>query len=192
VAAAPEHSYILAFSPQNLKYDGSFHAIKVTLADRKDVDVQARVGYFAPRRLDDPAETAREEIREALFSREEIHDLPADLHSEFTRLGPGKARLNVQIHVGLEPLHFRKGDGRSSAELTVAIGLFDRNSVYVDGKRTDVELRLKDERFDQWMRSGIKIGYTLDVQSGSYLIRLVVRDREGHAMAAQNGVVEIP
>src|ERR1019366_7016766 len=31
VAQAPEYSYVLAFAPQNLKLDGSFHSLKVTL-----------------------------------------------------------------------------------------------------------------------------------------------------------------
>jgi VWFA-related protein len=192
LAAPPEHSYILAFSPQNLKYDGSFHSIKVSLATRKDVDIQARVGYFAPRKLNDPVETAREEIRDALFSREEIDDLPADLHTGFTRLGSGKARVNVQIHVDLKQMHFRKSDGRNLAELTVVVGLFDRNGIYVDGKQNEVALRLKDETFDQWMRSGIKLACNLDAEHGSYLVRLVVRDGEGRAMSGHNAAVEIP
>jgi VWFA-related protein len=188
----PEHSYILAFSPQNLKYDGGFHELKVTVPGRKGVDIQARAGYLAPRRLDDPVETAREEIREALFSRDEIDELPSDLHSGFMRLSAEKARVNLQIHVGLGPLHFRKADGRNSAELTVMAGLFDRNGGYAGGRQIEVELHLKDENFEQWMRNGIKFGCSLDAAPGSYRVRLVVRDSEGRAMAAHNAAVEIP
>ena len=54
---------------QNLKLDGSFHALKVTLKARSNVEVQVRKGYYAPRRLTDDAETAKTEIEEALFSR---------------------------------------------------------------------------------------------------------------------------
>ena len=35
LATAPEYYYLLAFSPQNLKMDGSFHALKVTLKSRE-------------------------------------------------------------------------------------------------------------------------------------------------------------
>ena len=35
VAEPPDYSYVLAFVPQNLKLDGSFHAIKVTVKSRK-------------------------------------------------------------------------------------------------------------------------------------------------------------
>jgi VWFA-related protein len=50
IAVAPEYYYILGFSPQNLKFDGSYHTVKVSLAKRFDgYTVQARRGYFAPR-----------------------------------------------------------------------------------------------------------------------------------------------
>src|SRR5450759_1908638 len=68
LATAPEYYYLLAFSPQNLKMDGSFHALKVTLKAVKDVSVGARTGYYAPRHLENAIETAKREIEEALFS----------------------------------------------------------------------------------------------------------------------------
>jgi VWFA-related protein len=49
VAAAPEYSYVLAFSPQDLKPDGSFHKLKVTVNGGEKLMVQARKGYYAPR-----------------------------------------------------------------------------------------------------------------------------------------------
>ena len=69
LVSAPEYYYLLAFSPQNLKMDGSFHPLKVTLKNVKDVNVGARTGYYAPRHLENAIETAKREIEEALFSR---------------------------------------------------------------------------------------------------------------------------
>jgi VWFA-related protein len=43
----PPH-YILAFSPQKVKWDGKFHALKVSFTTReKGLSIQARRGYFA-------------------------------------------------------------------------------------------------------------------------------------------------
>src|SRR6266403_2134861 len=70
--AAPALSYLLGFSPQNLKIDGRYHALKVSLTNKEKFKIQARHGYFAPRSIADPAEATKEEIREALFSQEEI------------------------------------------------------------------------------------------------------------------------
>jgi VWFA-related protein len=46
-AAAPEFVYVLGFSPQKL--DGKFHKLKVTLNGAGKIDVQARLGYYAPK-----------------------------------------------------------------------------------------------------------------------------------------------
>jgi VWFA-related protein len=47
--AAPEFSYVLGFSPADLKPDGSFHNLNVTLKSPEKLTVQARKGYYAPR-----------------------------------------------------------------------------------------------------------------------------------------------
>src|SRR4029077_9924949 len=72
--AAPAMSYLLRFSPQNLKVNGAYHTLRVTLAGKQKFSVQARHGYYAPRTIKDPVEAAKEEIQEALFSQDEIHD----------------------------------------------------------------------------------------------------------------------
>lgn len=50
ILATPEYSYTLAFSPQNLKFDGHFHPIDVKLAKGEELHVAARQGYYAPRK----------------------------------------------------------------------------------------------------------------------------------------------
>jgi VWFA-related protein len=47
IAAVPEYSYTLAFSPQGLKFDGHFHKLKVTVNNGVNLTVQARKGYYA-------------------------------------------------------------------------------------------------------------------------------------------------
>ncbi len=48
-ASAPEHSYLLAFSPQDLKRDGSLHKLKVSVRGHGGANVEARLGYVAPK-----------------------------------------------------------------------------------------------------------------------------------------------
>ncbi len=47
--AAPPLSYLLGFSPQNLKVDGRFHGLKVSLTSKQKYSIQARNGYYAPK-----------------------------------------------------------------------------------------------------------------------------------------------
>jgi VWFA-related protein len=195
-AAAPEYIYVLGFSPQNLKMDGSFHALKVSLKNPNSqtltaLAVNARRGYYAPTHLADAKETARREIEEALFSREEMHDIPVDLHSQFFKVNDQQAKVSLVIRVDLGRLHFHKEADRNRNDLTVVAGLFDRNGNYAGGVSKQIEMRLKDETLEK-LAAGLTIRTTLDAKPGRYAIRLVVRDSEGQMMAAQNGAVEIP
>jgi VWFA-related protein len=192
LVSAPEYYYLLAFSPQNLKMDGSFHALKVTLKSLKDINVGARTGYYAPRRTENAIETAKREIEEALFSREEMNDIPVELHTQFFKSGENTARVSLVIKVDVKHLKFRKEADRNCDDVTVVAGLFDRNGVYATGNQKKIEMRLKDETVEKRLDGGLTIRSSFDVKPGTYSVRLVVRDAEGQLMSAQNGAVEIP
>lgn len=192
LAARPEYIYVLGFSPQNLRYNGARHTLKVTLRDGKNLDVLARRGYYAPGQAPDPAEQAKEEIREAVFSRDEVRDLPVELHLQFFKTSDVAATLGVLAKLDLKNLHFRKADDRNKNTVTIVSGLFDRNGNYIKGVQKIVDLNLRDQTLESLPASGLTVRTNIDVAPGSYVVRLVVRDSEGQAMAAENGVVNIP
>lgn len=190
--AAPSTTYLLGFSPQNLKLNGSFHILKVSLAGKQKFALQARRGYYAPRTMKDPEETAKEEIQEAVFSQEEIRDLPLDLQTQFFRSDPTKARLSVLARLDLKSLKFKKVGDRNADNLTLATVIFDENGNYVTGGEKILEMNLLDATLQKLDRSGITVKSSFDVKPGNYLVRLVIRDKEGELMAARNGAVAIP
>jgi len=190
--AAPAASYLLGFSPQNLKLNGSFHSLKVSLAGKQKFSVQARRGYYAPRTLKDPEETAKQEIQEAVFSQEEIRDLPLDIQTKFFRKDQTQVSLSVLAHLDLKAVKFRKVDGRNHDNVTLATVIFDENGNYVTGGEKILEMKLLDATLARLDRSGITVKSSFDVKPGTYLVRLVVRDKEGELMAARNGAVVIP
>ncbi len=190
--AAPALAYVLGFSPQNLKIDGRYHTLEVKLANKLKYSVQARRGYFAPRTVADPAEAAKQEVLEALYSQEEIKDLPAELHTQFFMKDSTQARLAVLTHLDLKGLRFRKADGRNRNDVTVATAIFDENGNFVTGGEKIVEMRLLDATYDRLSHSGITVKSSFDVKPGTYLVRQVVRDAESARMAARNGSVVIP
>jgi VWFA-related protein len=190
--ASPPLSYLLGFSPQNLKIDGRYHILKVSLTNKEKFTLQARRGYYAPRNIADPTEAAKQEIQEALFSQEEIHDLPVELQTQFFKPDQTQARLAVLTHIDVKGLHFRKAEGRSRDDLTFATAIFDENGNFVIGGEKIVEMRLLDPTLDKLSRSGFTVKSSFDIKPGTYLVRLVVRDAEGAQMAARNGAVVIP
>ncbi|HEX8837349.1 MAG TPA: VWA domain-containing protein [Candidatus Acidoferrum sp.] len=190
--AAPAVSYVLGFSPQNLKFDGRFHTLRVALTTREKFNLQARHGYFAPRSAADPAEVAKEEIREALFSQEEVHDIPVDLQTQYFRKDQAEARLAVLTHLDVKGIRFRKASDRNNDQLTIVTGIFDENGQYVTGVQKTIDMKLRDTTYERLSRSGLTVKSSFDVKPGTYMVRLVVRDAEGAQMAARNGAVVIP
>ena len=190
--AAPEVSYVLGFSPQNLKFDGRFHTLKVGLTTKEKFNVQARHGYFAPRSAEDPAQVAKEEMQEALFSQEEIHDILVDLQTQYFKNDQAGARLSVLTRLDVKSVRFRKALGRNNDQLTIVTGIFDENGQYVTGVEKIIEMKLRDTTYERLSHSGLTVKSSFDVKPGTYLVRLVVRDAEGAQMAARNGAVVIP
>jgi hypothetical protein len=191
VAAAPEFYYLLGFSPQNLKMDGSFHKLKVTVKNPAVAQVQARRGYYVPKHAESETDTAKQQIEDALFSREEMHELPIELHTQFFKTNDAQAKLTILAKVDVQRIHFQKVDGRNRNELTVVSGLFDRNGNFISGQQKLLTMRFRDETLAR-LNSGITIRTDFDTKPGSYFVRLVVRDANQQMIAAENGAVEIP
>ncbi len=190
--AAPAISYLLGFSPQNLKIDGRFHTLKVTLTSKEKYGILARHGYFAPKTVADPAEATKQEMQEALFSQEEIRDLPVELQTQFFKKDETQARLAVLTHFDVKSIHFQKVQGRNNDQLTIVTGIFDENGNFVTGLSKIVDMKLLDTTYTRLSRSGFTVKTSFDVKPGTYLVRLVVRDALGAQMAARNGAVVIP
>ena len=191
-AGAPEDLYILGFVPQNLKLDGRYHQLKVTLRNARGLTAEARHGYYAPRYADTPAEQAKKQIEEAFFSTEEIRDLPVAVETQFFKSGSDQATVDVLAKVDVKQLRYEKEGGRNRNDVTVVSGLFDHDGNYVSGTQKVLELRLKDETLATRLSSGISVRASFDVKPGAYTVRTVVRDSEDHSMSAQSAGVEIP
>jgi VWFA-related protein len=191
LSSPPSYSYLLGFSPQQLKPDGKFHTLKVTVKNPEKLAIQARKGYFAPNHQPDAADQAKQDIEDAVFSQEELHGLPVELHTQFFKQSDTAAQIAVLAHVKLRGIHFTKVAGRNRSDLTIVSALFDTNGNYVKGSEKVLEMRLRDQTLERRLDSGVTLKSNFDVKPGSYLVRLVVRDAEGQ-IAAENGAVEIP
>jgi VWFA-related protein len=193
LAAQPEFVYVLGFVPQNLKLDGKYHPLKVKLAAPKGLTVEARLGYFAPKRLNDAVEQAKEEVRNAVFSREELSELPADVLVRAVKQPAGTAQIVARARIPVKDLKLRLEDGRSCNEIRFASALFDANGKLVAGREQVVDLKLTGETLAKTHENGfITLHNDFLVKSGSYLVRTVLRDAEGEQITARNTSIATP
>jgi VWFA-related protein len=191
-ASFPDVYYTLGFSPQNLKFDGTFHALKVRLVARPALTLQARRGYYAPPNPDDPAGREKEDIKEALFSESQIMELPVQLRTQFSMKDSSRAQLDVLAHLDVHQVHFRKQQDRSVDNLTCTTALFDRDGHLVIVLEKVVDLNLRDSTLATLLRSGITLRTRFDVKSGTYLVRTVVRDSASGRISGLSSTVEVP
>jgi hypothetical protein len=182
----------MGFAPQNLKLDGRFHLLTGSLTSKSKLIIQARRGYYAPRTMKDPAQLANEEIQEAVFSQEEIRDVPIELQTQFFKSSDTQAKLAVLTHVDVNAIRFRKDAGRSRDNLTFATAIFDENGNFITGGEKIIEMRLLDQTLTRLNHTGLTVKSSFDVKPGTYMVRMVVSDGEGSQMAAKNGAVTIP
>jgi len=192
-ASPPEFTYVLGFSPENLKNDGKFHSLKVKLKKSSGFTVQARRGYFAPKHAMEPADQAKQDIDDALFSRQEINDFPLAISTQLSKGANNVSGVTVIAHVGLKAFHFRKAGGLNLNHLTLVAALFDQNGNYVTAIESNVDLRYKEETLEARLNAGLAVKTSFEtVKPGSYLVRLVAHDSEGQMMSTANGSVEVP
>jgi VWFA-related protein len=192
-AAVPEVYYVLTFSPANIKLNGKFHSLKVTLNNpREPSSVQARRGYFASASGLAGQPSSQDELEKVVFSSEEIHGLSAEVTAQVAKVSDRESKLTVTIHVDVRQLPFRKEGDRSVDKLIFHTTLFDRDGKYVNAKEASLDLHLKDATLEKFVQSGLNANTSFQVQPGTYRVREVVRDTESNGLSALNCIVEVP
>jgi VWFA-related protein len=191
-AAIPEVYYVLSFSPPNIKLDGKFHSLKVTVNTHETYAVQARRGYLASTAALTGQASRLDELEKIVFSQEEIHGLPADVKTQVAPGSDSKFKLTVIIHLDLRQLQFREEADRNVDKLIFHTTLFDRDGKYIGAKEASLDLHLKDATLEKLTSSGINVTTIFQVPPGNYRVREVVRDTESKGMSALNYVVEVP
>ncbi len=188
----PEVSYVLTFSPEKLKSDGAFHALKVTLANGHGLTIQSRKGYFAPKQEVSPEELAKNEIREAVYSSYPLQDLPLTFETEVRKAEGQNADVAVQAVLDIRNLPFQKQGDRNVDNVVFAVGLFDHDGKYVTGSQQTYSLSLKDTTLAEMEKRGLSLKTHVSAKTGAYTVRVVVRDSHGGKMAASSKAVQTP
>ena len=189
LTAAPDFSYVLGFSPRDLKLDGSFHALKVRLVAPSGATIEARPGYYALQ-PETAEEAARSEINDAVFSGTDAAGIPVGLQTIYSKPDAHHARLTVIAVIDIRSLHFEKSAGRNRGSLTLVAALFDRKGKYLRGLTKNVDLGLRDAAIAR-PGSEITVPSRFDVAPGTYEVRLVVRESAEGRLTSCGATVQV-
>jgi hypothetical protein len=187
----PAITYILTFSPTAAKGDGAFHELKLQLTGEPRYQIEARNGYYDDKKVDD-SKQVEAEIHRALYSGNELLDMPMDLKLAAAKNGTADAKIQIAVLLGIKNVPFRKEADRNCNVLTTAVAIFDENGNYVMGGEKSFDLRLTAPTYEKFLDMGMPMHAEYTVKPGKYLVRQLVREGAGGQMSVRAGMVEIP
>ena len=186
LSAPPAVSYILGFSPLNLKSDGSRHTLKVKLAEPAQHSIEARPDYYAPGGELSPPEKKAKRLDRAVTSRDTLSEIPIELTAT-----PAPGAVKISVHTDVRKLPFRHLSGRHVERLLFVTALFDANNQFLSGVEGIMQLQLKDGSVQTMSDHGLDTHLSIQAPAGKYRVRQVVQEIEGGHLASVDRSIEI-
>ena len=204
LAGSPVY-YILAFAPTDVKLDGRFHALKVTLTEKeKGISIQARRGYFAAKEgaradmetsqsgVSDPDAQVKEQIRETLLSKADVQELPVEVRTEVSKSSLATTELSVLSHLDTKSLHFRKEGAYNQNTVTFVCVIFNDGGKSVGGQQQQARNESAGRGLGTPSCHRYGCQATFQLKPGNYTMREVVSDSKDHHLTALSRSVKVP
>jgi hypothetical protein len=191
LTAVPSVSYILGFSPTDLRIDGTEHKLKVKLKEPARLTVNARPSYYAPSNELSPPEKKFHKLQTDVMSSENPSDIPVQFTAVPETLRSGELSLKMLLHVDIRKLPFRQYSDRRAERLIFITALFDGKNQFVTGVESVMDLRLRAGTLKRLSTQGIDAKLSVQAPAGTYRVRQVVQEAVGGHITAISRTVEI-
>jgi hypothetical protein len=191
MVTAPDVSYVLTFSPSDLKANGMTHSLKVKLANSHGVTIQARRGYVAPSANPTDSEKKQRKLDSAVLAAYNSESMPAQLTTETGKSGAGEPTLKVGVHVDVTKLPFQTEGDRKVERLIFVTALFDTENHFLAATQGIMDLRLKKETLATVSNQSLDAKLSLQVPPGNYRLRQVVQETGDGRITAISRPVQI-
>lgn len=183
-------TYLLSFRPSAISYDGAYHRLKVKVDGPAGARVSAREGYYAPRPWEEIHPMERNLLAsDAIASATPDRSVPVDVLAAAFRAGLGAAYVPIIVEVAGADLL----DGHAGALLPVEFYAYatDARGEMKDFFTQLVTLDLSGTR-DAFAATGLKYYGHLDLEAGSHLLRVLVRNQATGRAGLATVSLEVP
>jgi VWFA-related protein len=191
MASAPDVSYVLTFSPVNLKVNGAAHSLKVKLSNARGLKVEARHGYIAPSPRPTDTEKKQSKLDSAVLAMDTPSAIPTQVSAAPGVSNGGKTILKITFHVDVSKLPFQTQGDRKVERLIFVTALFDEQNHFLTGVQGVMDLRLKSETLATVSSKGVDAKLSLQAPPGNYRLRQVVEEVANGRITATSRPVEI-
>jgi VWFA-related protein len=168
-------TYEIGVVPQGVKWDGSFHKLRVSV-NRKDAQVRARTGYFAAVDSGEAPQTHIQLITQAAMSPVEATGIEMNVHVE-----PGQAALGATLKMDLAfdtgQLEFRQDqDGLWNAVVDTAFVELDESGKILASTLRPFPLHIDTATYQRLLKEGLTYTHEMLIVPGATQIRVILRD----------------
>lgn len=189
--------YSLGYYPTNKDWDGQFRKIQIS-SKRPGVKLRYRVGYFAVDRAEFLKRHPQQQEMELELALSPDAPEATAMQFQATVAMPSSENGNhIQLNYAIEPqaINFSRGDdGLEHAEVDCAARIFAARDLEKPMKTLGarMEAKLEMDAYDRINHSFFPCSLALDLDPGSYVMRLVVRDNTTGHVGALNARVTVP
>ncbi|MFP5284316.1 MAG: VWA domain-containing protein, partial [Thermoanaerobaculia bacterium] len=185
-------TYLLAFQPENLPRDGSYHRLRVEVRNAaKGTRVVHRPGYYAPRPFGERSAAERMlQTAQQVIGGQENGAIPASVLAAPFHTGSPEAYVPVLVEVDGPALLAGHPAGKPlPAEIYVYA--MDQDGKVVDYVTQSLGLDLGKVE-PALRKSGLKFFGHLDLPPGDYSVRVLVRNGATGVMGLRVATVQVP
>jgi VWFA-related protein len=179
-------TYELAFYPQDVVWDGSFHKLQVKV-NRRDVQVQARDGYFALAEPNLSPKLVRELISQAARSQMEATGIRFSVHVASASPHDDN-KLNLSFTLDPSQFAFKVQNDELQDALDIAFVTLDANDHVVQKTFLALPFKLDAQTYAQLVKAGLPLAKELIIPRNAAELRVIVYD-EGNSRI---GSVRVP
>jgi VWFA-related protein len=176
--------YTLAYTPAHNEWNGKFRQIKVE-SRRSGVQLRHRSGYFAL--PDEPLDATQRDqmLVQAQWSPLDATGIRFTVHTASGSLD-GKPAVVLTLIVDPADLRFTEQAGRHSVDLLLGTAQHAENSRVVQGEKSAITLRLKDETYQKILANGLKVTSSTVLDPAATRLRIVLLDTGSGRMGSVN------
>jgi len=179
-------TYQLGFYPENVNWDGSFRKIQVKV-NRRDLQVQARDGYYALAEPNLTPELIRAMIGQAAHSRMDATGIRFALHVEKADDNTPN-RLALSFSLDPSQFSFSRQAGEFKDAVEVAFVTTDANNHVLQTTIMGLPFKIDAETYDHLVKEGLSLRREVAIPPAASELQVIVYD-EGNSRV---GSVRVP